>query len=202
MSEEPGSPEPPPAHQPVELTIVQKSPAWDSLNGVLQERFPRAVDAALKAIKHGPASGSELNLILADDALQRDLNCRYRGIDKSTNVLAFAGLSETEGQLPGGPAILGDIVLAFETCAAEADRQGKRLEDHALHLALHGFLHLLGFTHDKAEAALEMETLECGILASFGIPDPYGERDPAPEDRFHAVPPDRMSATFQSKADG
>ena len=110
----------------------------------------------------------ELCLVLADDRLQRTLNRRFRGKDRSTNVLSF----------DGAPDGLGDVVLALETVQAEADAQGKSLADHVAHLVVHGVLHLMGHDHVGAAEARRMERLESAILTGLGIGDPY--RLPAP----------------------
>ena len=72
---------------------------------------------------------------------------------------------------------LGDVALAFETCAREAQEQGKNLKAHATHLLVHGLLHLLGYDHDADDDAAEMEGLEREILASLGLADPYQTHD-------------------------
>jgi probable rRNA maturation factor len=110
----------------------------------------------------------ELCLVLADDRLQRTLNRRFRGKDRSTNVLSF----------DGAPDGLGDVVLALETVQAEAESQGKSLVDHVAHLVVHGVLHLMGHDHVGAAEARRMERLEREILTGLGIGDPY--RLPAP----------------------
>ena len=71
------------------------------------------------------------------------------------------------------PGFLGDIALAAETIVEEAQFQGKRFENHAAHLVVHGFLHLLGYDHEKPADAEAMEARERAILASIGIDDPY-----------------------------
>ena len=71
------------------------------------------------------------------------------------------------------PCELGDIAIAFETCAREAAEQGKPMADHVTHLVVHGLLHCLGYDHvDDADATV-MEGLEVGILAKLGLSDPY-----------------------------
>jgi len=112
---------------------------------------------------------AELSIVLADDALVRTLNRDWRAKDKPTNVLAF----------PNAAPLLGDVVLAFETCAAEAAAQGKPLADHLSHLVVHGVLHLAGHDHGHAREARIMEDLERRILAAAGIPDPYRARGAA-----------------------
>jgi probable rRNA maturation factor len=108
--------------------------------------------------------------VLSDDAAMRALNARWRGKDAPTNVLSFAA---SDDLAPGMPRLLGDVVLAFETVSREALAEGKPLADHTRHLIVHGVLHLLGHDHERASDAKRMESLERGILAGFGVPDPY-----------------------------
>jgi probable rRNA maturation factor len=72
-----------------------------------------------------------------------------------------------------GAAELGDIAIAYDTCAAEAAATGRPLRDHALHLLVHGTLHLLGFDHERDPDATLMEGLEVEILGKLGVGDPY-----------------------------
>jgi probable rRNA maturation factor len=112
-------------------------------------------------------AGRALALLLTDDAAVRRLNRSFRGIDKSTNVLSFPSPA-------GDPSgALGDIAIAFETTAREAQAEGKPLAHHLSHLAVHGFLHLIGYDHDEDAQAEEMEWLERRILGRLGVPDPY-----------------------------
>ena len=69
--------------------------------------------------------------------------------------------------------MLGDVVLAAETVAAEAAGEGKPLADHITHLIVHGVLHLIGYDHETDAEAEEMEQAERRILAGLAIPDPY-----------------------------
>lgn len=114
---------------------------------------------------------SELSLLLTDDAAIRSLNAEWRGIDRPTNVLSFPAFPIQPGQMPG--PLLGDIVLARETVAAEAAIDGKTFHAHLTHLIVHGFLHLLGYDHQNDEDAEDMERIERAILADLGIDDPY-----------------------------
>jgi probable rRNA maturation factor len=68
---------------------------------------------------------------------------------------------------------MGDIIIAYETTAREAAAEGKPFHHHLAHLAVHGFLHLLGYDHDNDRDALAMERLERSILERLEIPDPY-----------------------------
>jgi probable rRNA maturation factor len=75
------------------------------------------------------------------------------------------------------PRLFGDIVIAYETTAREAEAEGKPLRDHLAHLAVHGFLHLIGYDHAAEEEAAAMEALEIAVLARLNVPDPYIARD-------------------------
>jgi probable rRNA maturation factor len=118
---------------------------------------------------------AEISLRLTDDAEVQTLNRDYRGKDKPTNVLSFPQYAPEElANLSDAPEILlGDIVLAHETCATEAAAKGISLADHATHLIVHGTLHLLGHDHIEDAAAEAMEALEVKALASLGIANPY-----------------------------
>jgi probable rRNA maturation factor len=77
----------------------------------------------------------------------------------------------------GPPVLLGDIALAYETCAREAAERGLPLDHHAAHLIVHGLMHLVRHDHEiSVEEAEAMEALETMALAICGIADPYGDR--------------------------
>jgi probable rRNA maturation factor len=73
--------------------------------------------------------------------------------------------------------MLGDIAIAYETMRQEADDEQKPFDHHLSHLAVHGFLHLIGYDHETEGEAEVMEALEQEILAQLGIPDPYADRE-------------------------
>jgi probable rRNA maturation factor len=111
-----------------------------------------------------------LAVLLTGDAAIRKLNAQWRGLDKATNVLSFPA---PRSKARGARAPLGDIAIARETTAREAADEGKPFGDHLAHLAVHGFLHLLGYDHESDAQAETMEQLERAVLASLGVPDPY-----------------------------
>ena len=120
------------------------------------------------------------SLLFTVDEEVRTLNREWRSKDRATNVLSFPMMSRAELTAlkpDGGPELLGDIALAWETCAREAEEKGVGVADHAAHLILHGLLHLAGHDHATSDAEAEaMERLEVAALAKLGIADPYGER--------------------------
>ena len=137
----------------------------------------RAIAAAAEQIDDDVGE-AELAVMLTDDPGIRTLNSNWRGIDKPTNVLSFPALQPESEWKPGdAPRMLGDIAIAYETTKREADAEGKPFEHHLSHLAVHGFLHLIGYDHENDADAEEMESLETEILEQLGIPDPYADRE-------------------------
>jgi probable rRNA maturation factor len=136
----------------------------------------RAIAAAAEAIDQDVAD-AELAVMLTDDSGIRTLNANWRGIDKPTNVLSFPALQPGAARRADDPPrMLGDIAIAYETMRKEAGDEQKPFDHHLSHLAVHGFLHLIGYDHETDADADAMQTLEQAILAELGIPDPYAER--------------------------
>nr|WP_279347264.1 rRNA maturation RNase YbeY [Govania unica] len=130
----------------------------------------------------------EIVVILMTDEAMREVNRDHRQQDKPTNVLSFpvweledlellAAGTTPPGQPPGVPVPLGDILMAEATLTREAALQGKSFADHARHLLVHGFLHLVGYDHMNDDEAEVMEALEVQILRGFAISDPYQDRE-------------------------
>lgn len=139
-----------------------------------------ATDAVIVRLGLDP-SVFEVSLLACDDARIMTLNSDFRGKPSATNVLSWpseereAGI---DGEMPEPPepgfeAELGDIAIAYETCAREAAEAGKAMRDHTLHLLVHGTLHLFGFDHERDRDATLMEGLETEILGKLGVRDPY-----------------------------
>jgi probable rRNA maturation factor len=133
----------------------------------------RAVTAAAE-MADADTGDAELAVMLTDDDGIRTLNQNWRGIDKATNVLSFPALQPTGPVAPDdAPRMLGDIAIAYQTTRREADEEQKPFDHHLSHLAVHGFLHLIGYDHENDADAEAMESFEREILAQLGIPDPY-----------------------------
>ncbi len=139
-----------------------------------------ATDAALERVGLEP-SVFEISLLACDDARITTLNADFRDKPKATNVLSWPSderAAAMDGEMPLAPQPgpdneLGDIAIAYDTCAREAAEAGKPMHDHTIHLLVHGTLHLLGFDHERDRDATLMEGLETEILGKLGIPDPY-----------------------------
>lgn len=164
--------------------VLMGEPAWlKQIPNVMAEIERVLLAASAQALPDSKLAAT-VSVALLNDAEVRRLNRDYRGQDKATNVLSFPALDAAAlaafkagrppaGQPVGAEVELGDIALALETIKAEAAEQGKSVADHARHLLVHGFLHLLGYDHDQEAAAVLMETAEVDILAALGVADPY-----------------------------
>ena len=137
----------------------------------------RAIAAAAETVDADVAD-AELAVMLTDDSGIRTLNSNWRGVDTPTNVLSFPALQPDRGcREDDAPRMLGDIAIAYQTMRREADDEQKPFDHHLSHLAVHGFLHLIGYDHESDAEAETMENLETEILAQLGIPDPYADRE-------------------------
>jgi probable rRNA maturation factor len=161
----------PEARKPrIAIDITVEAGGWPQKRK-LRSLVEKAVDAALGEAGADAEPGSELSIVFSDDAHIRTLNSGWRGKDKPTNVLSFPAFPMKPGEKL--PPMLGDVVLAAETVAREAELEGKPLDHHITHLVIHGVLHLLGHDHEDEREAETMEALERAALARLAIPDPY-----------------------------
>jgi probable rRNA maturation factor len=110
----------------------------------------------------------EVSILLTNDRFIRELNLRYRNINKATNVLAFRYIEDLD-QLKNTnyPAQLGDVVLSAETIRSQSQELEVSFAEHAAYMLIHGSLHLLGHDHQKDEEAEIMENIEEKILDSI-----------------------------------
>jgi probable rRNA maturation factor len=172
-----------PADATLDLEVLTEAPNWLAKLPNVVELCRTAACAAFSAAgRHRLASVKtvEACLLLSDDSRVRALNNAFRGRDEPTNVLSFPSVEPDVLAATGAdglPATLGDIVIAFETTAAEAALEAKPLSDHLTHLVVHGMLHLLGYDHTTDGEASEMEALEVQVLATLGIAGPYSSMD-------------------------
>ncbi|HEY1837535.1 MAG: rRNA maturation RNase YbeY [Rhizomicrobium sp.] len=146
------------------IEMIVEDAKWKQVPGVAA-KLKRAVALALTR-GSGAKKYPPLTLLLTKNSRLRELNARFRGKDKPTNVLSF----------PASDAhYLGDVAIAYGVMLTEARAEGKKPADHAVHLAVHGTLHLLGYDHERDKDARIMEALEIDILAKLGIADPYAK---------------------------
>lgn len=176
----------------IHVQVMVENSQWNIL-GDREKIESTCKEAASVAASFTPAlSGFTLaqkaelgfSIMLADDETVQALNRDYRGKDKPTNVLSFPAFASNEGLkaslLPDyvpfetEAGYMGDMVLAYETIAREAQEQGKLFAHHFTHLVVHSFLHLLHYDHMTGEDAALMESLEVRILEKLSIANPYG----------------------------
>ncbi len=163
-----------------ELTVSpewKKEEDWTNLAA-------RSAEAAITASSHADLLSRnfalEISVKLSNNSEVQSLNKAYRSKDKPTNVLSFPqvqpDLLETLANTDDGEVLLGDIILAYETCRDEASAKNISFSDHVSHLIVHGSLHLLGYDHENEIDAGLMENCEINALATLGIANPYTER--------------------------
>ena len=157
---------------------IDVEPPWPA--GEWEDLAALAADAAQTVAPELANPRLSASVLFTSNAEIHALNREWRRRDKPTNVLSFPMLAREELlalAAEGPPELLGDVALAHETCAREAAEKGVPLEHHAMHLIVHGLLHLAGYDHETSEANAEaMEALETKALAICGIADPYGDR--------------------------
>ena len=150
--------------------FIKKTKEWTEyevsfVSEVLEHTFENMLN--------GNELNHEISVLLTNDEEIRELNKKYRNIDKPTNVLSFSIMSDTTvNEL----RMIGDIVVSKEKILSEAKDQNKTFHDHLAHIVIHGFLHLLNFTHDNSEDSIIMENKEVELLKMIDISNPYGDR--------------------------
>lgn len=104
--------------------------------------------------------GSSVGVLVCDDDTIRDYNRRFAGEDHATDVLSFPADGDGE---------LGDIILSLDHLHSQAATAGHSLEVEAATLAVHGFLHLLGFDHTGKRDERVMFGKTAEIVGSLGL---------------------------------
>lgn len=150
-----------------EIDVIVEDDRWTDLERLAGIAVPAALTGA------GVTQACAVAIMGCDDGRIAGLNTEFRAKPKATNVLSWPSEERRPGTPPEDPE-LGDIAIAYDTCAREAADQGKPFEAHVIHLLAHATLHLLGYDHLEDAEAEQMERLEVQILEGLGFPDPYG----------------------------
>ena len=137
---------------------------------IVEGRVMQVIKQACREV--GFSAKTAVALVFISDAKMRKLNRKYRHKDKTTNVLAFAAtphppLSPGERTSEGRVRDLGDIFISLPEAKREAKKYGWTLKYEIARLALHGFLHLLGYDHIEDTEARRMEKIESSILKFY-----------------------------------
>ena len=162
------------------LDIIIEDSRWTQVG--IDRITQQAIAQTLSHLTLDPAA-CEVSVLACDDAKIATLNADFRGKPTPTNVLSWpseerAAMRDGEAPQvpqpdPSGLIALGDIAISYDTCAVEAQAAGKPISAHAIHLLVHGTLHLLGYDHIRDADGDLMEALEVEILGKLGQDNPY-----------------------------
>ncbi len=150
--------------------FIKKTPEWDEKEVSYANEV---LEFSLNSLLSGGEKKYEVSVLLTNDSEIRQLNKKYRNIDKATNVLSFS--IESDAFL-NDIKMIGDLVLSKERIINEAHEQKKTFNEHFAHLLIHGFLHLIDFSHESQKDSNLMEKKEVELLSKLNIPNPYEER--------------------------
>ncbi|MFC4404182.1 rRNA maturation RNase YbeY [Gracilibacillus xinjiangensis] len=146
----------------------------DETNKISSDQIEQIEDLLLYAAKAESVSGlAELSVTFVDNTEIQHLNKQYRDLDKPTDVLSFALEEESEGEMAIAgeeiPVILGDIIISIDKAEEQAKDYNHSLSRELGFLALHGFLHLLGYDHMEEADEKKMFGRQEEILNGFGL---------------------------------
>ncbi|MDE4083729.1 rRNA maturation RNase YbeY [Planococcus maritimus] len=125
------------------------------------------------AAQHEQTGEAEVSVTFTDDESIRAINRDYRDKDQATDVISFSMEEQGEDEVAiigeTGPRLLGDIIISVERTKQQAEEYGHSFERELGFLAVHGFLHLLGYDHMNEQDEKEMFGRQEEILASLGV---------------------------------
>ena len=147
--------------------IIQNQKLWKDLNNIF---CIMVLDLLSKIIEDKNERKTSVSILLTDDLYMKEMNKKWRKLEKATNVLSFPINKQIKEE---DYFFIGDIVLSYETILSECKLRKKTFKDHFLHLLVHGFLHLLGYNHDNKRNEKEMEELEVNYLSKLNVKNPY-----------------------------
>ena len=147
--------------------IIQNQKLWKDLDNIF---CILVLDLLSKINEDKNELKKSASILLTDDLYMKEINKKWRKLEKATNVLSFPVNKQIKEE---DYFFIGDIVLSYETILSECKLRKKSFKDHFLHLLVHGFLHLLGYNHDNKRNEKEMEKLEVNYLSKLNIKNPY-----------------------------
>jgi probable rRNA maturation factor len=125
-----------------------------------------ATDLLEKMLAENSYTSGEVNVVIGDDKMLQELNCRFRNIDLPTDVLSFLYNDKEDNNDQADGFILGDIFISHERAFKQASEAGHSIEKEITFLAVHGMLHLLGHDHHEDQEAEIMEQQE-GLIMNY-----------------------------------
>lgn len=145
----------------------------DETGNITEEQETKIHELLKLAAQKEEVSNAELSLTFVDNDAIQDINREYRGKDKPTDVISFAMEEMGEGELEivgeDLPRALGDIIISIPKAEEQAEEYGHSFMRELGFLAVHGFLHLLGYDHETEEEEKEMFTRQTEILERYGL---------------------------------
>lgn len=114
----------------------------------------------------GVSDSPSVTIMITDDENMREMNRRYRNLDKSTDVLAFQA-DFVDPDLES--RYLGDVVISYPQAELQALNREHNVEEELQLLVVHGLLHLVGYDHDTQSGKEEMWSIQSRVLAALGL---------------------------------
>ena len=144
------------------IYIYQKEAKWKS----------DEINTIRKVIKATNTQRNGLTIRLSNDKEVKAFNLKWKGINKSTNILSFLN-NDNVFSFENNMIYLGDIIISYDTLLKEVKSKKIDFKDHLSHILIHGILHLKGYTHEKEEDTRLMQNEEKRLLKNLNIKNPY-----------------------------
>ena len=144
------------------IYIYQKEAKWKAYE----------INTVRKVLKVTKTQRNGLTIRLSNDKDVKAFNLKWKGINKSTNILSFLNDDEVFS-FDNNMIYLGDIIISYDTLFKEVKIRKIDFQDHLSHILIHGILHLKGYTHDKEEDTRIMQNEEKRLLKNLNIKNPY-----------------------------
>ena len=162
------------------FTLEFKFKHLDFYNEIYYLRKIRKFDLMLSSVKKYidpffKKKKLNFSILLTNDAEIREINYKYRNLNKPTNVLSFKSVIDEKNYFKNTEQEihLGEIIISMEKIFTEAKINNISFKDHFIHIFLHAILHILGYDHEIDSERKKMENIEILILKSLGIKNPY-----------------------------
>ena len=162
------------------FTLEFKFKYLDFYNEIYYLRKIRKFDLLFSNVKKYTSSFLKkkklnLSILLTNDAEIKEINFKYRNINKPTNVLSFQSMINKDNYFKNAEQEihLGEIIISMERIFCESKINNVLFKDHFIHIFLHAILHILGYDHEIESERIKMEKIEISILKNLGIKNPY-----------------------------
>ena len=144
------------------IYIYQKEAKWKAYE----------INTVRKVLKVTNIQRNGLTIRLSNDKEVKAFNLKWKGINKSTNILSFLN-DDKVFSFENNMIYLGDIIISYDTLLKEVKSRKIDFKDHLSHILIHGILHLKGYTHNKEEDSRLMQNEEKRLLKKLNIRNPY-----------------------------